>query len=116
MSTVQEDVAVTSTGEVLVVEHHRTFDDGHVMTDPLVITPSSARWLADHIVRAFANQSSPYELVSSIRRWTVQRMGRSASSSASSSATHSAHVRAARSARRLFNDMAAGWYRCAGAR
>jgi hypothetical protein len=49
MSTVQESVAVTSADDVLVVEHQRTFDDGHVMADTLVIAPTSARWLADHI-------------------------------------------------------------------
>jgi hypothetical protein len=62
MSTVQESVAVTSAGDVLVIKHQRTFDDGHVMADTLVIAPSSARWLADHVVKAFAEHSSPYAL------------------------------------------------------
>lgn len=32
MRPITERVSVTSEGDVLVLEHHRTFDDGHVWT------------------------------------------------------------------------------------
>jgi hypothetical protein len=63
MSTVEETVAVSSSdGEVLVIQHHRKLASGVVMDDTLVISRSSASWLADHLLKIFSETSSPYQL------------------------------------------------------
>lgn len=60
MSTVKETVAVTNpSGDVLVIAHHREMTDGMVMDDTFVLSKSSAGWLADHVVQAFAPDGSP---------------------------------------------------------
>jgi hypothetical protein len=55
MSTVQETVVVSCPGnDVVVIEHHRTFDNGHVMDETLVIARAAAGWLADKVVELFS--------------------------------------------------------------